>query len=162
MHTNKKLEVEQYAKIIRLMKFTKKLSTKQFFFFHLLILITTLTLFFGLYYILNIQYQKSTNPFSNGPITTPPKSLRLDLDQPDDDILTYQSSIIISGKTSPLMDVLIFTDSQDLVIKSKPDGSFTIILNLDPGTTKIVAAVFDQTGDSRTTQRTVYYSKEQL
>lgn len=144
------------------MKLDKKLSTKQFLLSHFLILLVGLTFLAGLYYILNVQYQKSSNPFLNGPVTTPPKTLRLDLDHPDDDSLTFQPSIIVSGQTSPLKEVLIFTNSQDLVITSKRDGSFSTILNLDEGVNRITAAVFDSTGDSRSVGRSVYYSKEKL
>ena len=144
------------------MKLGKKLSTKQFIISHLFILIVGLTFLFGLYYVLNIQYQKSNNPFLNGPVTTPPKTLRLDLDHPDDDSLVFQSSIIISGQTAPSKDVLIYTDSQDLVITSKKDGSFSTILNLDEGVNSITAVVFDATGDSRSIERSVYYSKEKI
>lgn len=144
------------------MKLNKKLSTQQFILSHLFILIIGLTFLFGLYYILNIQYQKSSNPFINGPVTTPPKTLRLDLDHPDDMSLSYQSSILVSGQTNPQREVLIFTDSQDLVITSKKDGSFSTLINLDEGENKITAAVFDQAGDNKLTERTVYYSKEKL
>ena len=144
------------------MKLTKKLSTKHFIISHILILIAGLIFLSGLYYILNIQYQKGSSPFLNGPLTLPPKTLRLDLDQPDNDSLYFQSSILVSGKTAPLTEVLIFTDTQDLIIKSRKDGSFSLSVNLDDGENKITAVVFDPTGDSRFAERTVYYSKEKL
>lgn len=154
--------LRQYVKIASMPKFSKKLSFKQFILSHILILLIGLIFLGGLYYILNIQYQKSNNPFLNGPVTTPPKSLRLDLDQPDDDSLFYSASIIISGKTGPGRDVLISQNTQDLVLKSKADGSFSTILKLDKGVNKITAVVFDQTGDLRSEDRSVYYSEEKL
>lgn len=144
------------------MNLGKKLSAKHFILFNIFVLIFGLTFIFGLYYILNIQYQKSNNPFSDGPVTTAPKTLRLDLDYPDDEGLTHSSSIIVSGQTAPHKEVLIYTDSQDLVITSKKDGSFSTVLNLDEGVNRIVVAVFDATGDTRTAERTVYYSKEKI
>lgn len=141
---------------------TKKLSHKQFIVSHLLVLVVGLTFLFGLFYILNIQYQKSNNPFLNGPVTTLPKTLRLDLDHPDDMSLTFESSILVSGKTIPARQVLIFTDSQDLVLTPKNDGSFSVSLNLTEGENRIVAVVFDATGDSRSSERTVFYSKEKI
>lgn len=116
----------------------------------------------GLYYILNIQYQKPTKPFLHGPVTSIPKTLRLDLDQPADDSLTFQNSIIVSGQTSFGKDVLIFSSSEDLVIKSKNDGSFSTVFNLQPGINMITVAVFDADGDTRSIERTVYYSKEKI
>lgn len=144
------------------MKLRKKLSTKQFIISHFFILIVSLTFIFGIYYILNIQYQKPSSLFAGGPLTVLPRSLRLDLDHPDGDSLSFQSSILLSGKTNPLNEVLIFTDSQDLVIKSKKDGSFSTVINLDEGDNKITAVVFDPNGDSKSIERSVYFSKEKL
>ncbi len=140
----------------------KKLSVKQFILSHLIILTVGLLFLAGIYYIVNIQYQQNDKSFEKGPVTTPPKSLRLDLDQPDDDALTFQSSILISGKTAPSKEILISTDTQDLVIKSKPDGSFSTVITLDEGVNKITAVVFDATGDFRSIERSVYYSKEKI
>lgn len=145
------------------MKLGKKLTTKHFILAHTLILITALMFLAGLYYILNIEYQQpAKDSFSNGPVTTTPKTLRLDLDQPDQDSLSYSASIIVSGKTGPKKEVLISTDNNDLVIESNQDGSFSTILNLDEGINRIIAVVFDSTGDWRSSQRTIYYSKEKL
>ena len=140
----------------------KKLSLKSFILSQVLILILGLTFLGGLYYILNIQHPQPKNAFLAGPVTSTPKSLRLDLDQPDQDSLTYSSSIIVSGKTGPGNEVLISTENFDSVIKSKPDGSFSTILSLDEGANRVTATVFDKTGDSRSAERTVYYSKEKL
>ena len=128
----------------------------------ILVAIVSLACLGGLYYILNTPLQKSTDPFIKGPVTKPPKTLRLDLDQPDQDFLSYSSSIIVSGKTGPAKEVLISTDTNDLVIKSKPDGSFSTVLDLDEGLNRITAVVFDSTGEFRSTERSVYYSKEKL
>lgn len=144
------------------MKLKKTLSSKQFFVSQFLVFLFGFLFLVGLYYILNIQYQKSSRPFSMGPVTTSPKTLRLDLDRPEDDSLVFQNSIIISGQTTPFREVLIFTDSSNLVITSKKDGSFSTILNLDEGVNKITASVFDPDGDTKTAERTVYYSKEKL
>lgn len=143
-------------------KLLQKLSPKTFILSQVLILVTGLLYLVGLYYILNIQYQGIKSYSLKGPVTTLPKSLRIDLEQPDDNNLTYQSSIIVSGKTAPNTEVLIFTDSQDLVIKSKPDGSFSTVVKVDEGANLITAVVFDITGDSRSDVRTVFYSKEKL
>src|SRR3989338_9427194 len=107
------------------MQLKKKLTSKQFFLSQFFVFLIGFLFLITLYYILNIQYQKNTRPFSMGPVTTSPKTLRLNLDKPDDDSLVFQNSIIISGQTTPFREVLIFTDSQDLVITSKKDGSFS-------------------------------------
>lgn len=144
------------------MKLRKKISQKHFIISHILILIVGLIFLGGLYFILNIQYKTSSNPFSNGPVTSKPKSFTLTLDQPADETLTFQGSILLSGKTSPHLQVLISTDTDDQVIESKLDGSFSVTLNLDEGVNTIKVVAFDQIGDTRETERLVYYSKEKL
>lgn len=116
----------------------------------------------GLYYILNVQYQEPENPFLRGPLTTAPKTLRLDLDQPDQDLLSFSSSLLVSGKTGPAKEVLISTENTDLVIKSKSDGSFSTVFTLNEGVNNITATVFDSTGDYKSVTRSVYYSKEKI
>ncbi len=144
------------------MKLKKKLSSKHFIVSHILILIVGLIFLGGLYYILNIQYKTSSDPFSNGPVTSKPSSFTLDLAQPADETLSFQGSILLSGKTGPHMEVLISTDSNDLVLESKSDGSFSTTLNLDEGVNNIKVVAFDPTGDIRETERLIYYSKEKL
>lgn len=148
--------------MIEPMKLNQKLTTKQFILSHLLILVIGFIFLSGLYYILNIQYQKPSNPFLNGPVTTAPKSLLLNLEQPDQDTLSYSPSIVVSGKTGPSKDILISTDTNDFITQSKIDGSFSTVLNLDEGVNRITVAVFDAIGEMRSTNRTVYYSKEKL
>lgn len=117
----------------------------------------------SLYYYLNVRYQPSSNPYSLGlPVTSAPKSLRLDLDQPDDDLLTFTKQVIVSGQTGPGMDILISSESYDLVIKSSPEGKFSTIFDLSEGVNEISVVVFDATGDTRSAERTVYYSEEKI
>lgn len=145
-----------------MVKLTQKISPKHFILSHLLIFIISLIFLGWLYYILNLQYQKSSAPFLNGPVTSRPKSFTLTLDQPADESLVFSPSILVSGKTSPHQDVLISTESRDQVIEAKSDGSFSLTLNLDEEVNDIKVVVFDSTGDTRETDRLVYYSKEKL
>lgn len=145
-----------------MMKLNQKISGKYFVISQVSLLIFGLIIIGILYYILNIQYQKSQNPFSNGPVTTLPKTLILNLDQPDDNILTFESQILVSGKTLPFKEVLISTQSQDLVVLSKKDGSFSTEINLDEGENLVTVVVFDSDGDTKSEEKTVYYSKEKL
>lgn len=149
--------------MFQMIDFKKKLSKKQFIFSQFLILILGLTFIATLYYYLNIQYQLQISPYSQGlPVTTPPKSLRLDVDQPDDDLLTFTKQVIVSGQTGGGMDILISSQSDDLVIKSSPEGKFSTIFDLEEGVNEISVVVFDATGDTRSAERTVYYSKEKI
>lgn len=97
-----------------------------------------------------------------GPVTVLPKSLRIDLGTPDDNLLTFQSSLIVSGSTLPNLLVLISTQSQDSVVESKKDGSFSTVIKLEEGVNNLTVVVFDGSGDSRSMERTIYYSKEKI
>lgn len=145
-----------------MLKLTKKLTKKQFVISQLAIFIAGLLFLGAIYYILNIQYQPKKEPFQLGPVTTKPKTLRIDLDQPDDMALFFEREIIVSGKTGPNLEILITTESSDFVIKADLGGKFSAILNLSEGPNKITAVVFDSTGDSRFSERNVYYSKEKI
>lgn len=144
------------------MKLTKKLSTRQFIVSHLLIFAASLFFLFSLHYVLNIQYEQTQNRFEAGPVTSKPKSFILNLDQPSDDSLIFSSSLLLSGKTAPNLEVLISINEEHLMIEAKPDGTFSQTLTLDEGVNNITVTSFDQTGDSRVTARTVYYSKEKI
>lgn len=146
-----------------MVKLSKKLSLKTFILSQILILIFSLTFLAGLYYILNIQYGQNTLSYAKkGPVTTLPKSLRLELEQPADDTLVFTPSVIVSGKTGPKSLVLLATDTQNVVIESNSKGAFSTVLKMDEGINNLRAVVFDATGDSRSDERTVYYSKEKI
>lgn len=142
--------------------FFKKLTLFQFFLSQIIVILFGFMVIGGIYYVLNVWHQPSLKPFEAGPVTTPPKSLLLNLDQPEDNTLSFVSSILISGKTSPTKEILVMSDSQDKVIKSNQDGSFSSEIRLNEGENKITVVVFDMLGESRTSERTVFYSKEKI
>ncbi len=114
-------------------------------------------------YILNIQYQ-AAKPYSlgNGPVTTAPATLTLEVSSPDDNSLTFQSAVLVSGSTSPNLPILISAQSQNVVVQSKFDGSFSTVINLEEGVNQIKIVSFSPTGDQRSVDKTIYYSKEKL
>lgn len=142
--------------------FTKKLTGLQFFLSLIIIFQVGFIIILGFNSTINVKSKEHSNPFEAGPVTTAPKSLLLSLDQPEDNVLSFESSILISGKTSPSKEILLTTSSEDKVIKSKADGSFSDDVNLVEGENKISVVVFDDRGDSRSTERTVYFSKERI
>lgn len=141
-----------------------KLESKTFILSQTLILLVSLVLIGILYYFLNLQYPTPLTNFSTlgGPITSEPKSLLLTVEEPENDKLVFKSTTLISGKTTPNLPVLISTESQDLVINSKGNGTFSTSLELDLGVNQIQVSVFDGNGDSRSETRIVYYSEEKL
>lgn len=154
----------QYGRIASMPKLTRKLPTKYFILFNLSLFLLSLIFLLGLYYTLNLQYQSPSQAYSDSglPLTSEPKSLIIDLEQPEDNLLTFDSSIVVSGKTTPNMDVLISTESKDVVIKASSSGSFSTVLSLDEGINTISAVVFDILGEERKEVRSVYFSKEKI
>lgn len=143
------------------MKLTQKLSPRVFFLSQAMILFLGLIFLGSLYYMLYAPNSSESSVVA-GPVTTLPKSLRIDLDQPDDNLLTFAPSLVVSGNTLPNLRVLISTESQDSVVESKKDGSFSTVINLNEGTNNLTVVVFDSAGESKQIERTVYYSKEKI
>lgn len=143
------------------MKLTQKLSPRVFFLSQAMILFLGLIFLGSLYYVLYAP-NNSESSITAGPVTTLPKSLRIDLDQPDDNLLTFASSLVVSGNTLPNLRILISTESQDSVVESKKDGSFSTVVKLEEGINNLTVVVFDAAGESKQIERTVYYSKEKI
>lgn len=140
------------------------MSPKAFITSQIMILILGFAAIGGFHYILNIQYQPPTGVYSatGGPVTSAPATLVLELQQPEDDLLVFQPSVIISGKTAPKSSIYISSESNDQALESKKDGTFSTVFDLKGGTNNIQILVFDKTGDSKSLERLVYYSKEKI
>ena len=141
-----------------------KLTTREFIFSQILILVSGLIFLGVLYYIVYIDSPSQTQNsfFIGGPVTKEPASLMLELTTPDDDLLVFQEDLEISGSSLPNSYILVTSASANLVIKSKSDGSFSSDFELNEGVNEIKIIVFDQNGDQKMLERTVYYSKEKL
>ncbi len=129
-----------------------------------LILVITLgaVAYFGGFNSLIQSNSSKTSLGSGGPITKPPASFALKLDSPDDNQLVFSQDLVISGSSLPNLPILISSPTKDQVITTKPDGSFSNDFTLDPGLNELKITIFDKTGEPRTQQRTIYYSKEKI
>ena len=58
--------------------------------------------------------------------------------------------------------LLISAENKDLLTKSEADGVFSAVLNLAEGVNTITTTVFDESGDTRSVERIVFYSKEKI
>lgn len=142
---------------------SKTLSTKAFIFSQIMILTIGIVTLLIINYFVNVKGQtaKLYSP-TGAPVTSEPATLSLNISSPDGDILSFNSSIIVSGDTNPESTVLISSDAQNLILESKNDGSFSSTFSLDEGVNNITIAVFNKLGDIRTQNRTIYYSKEKI
>lgn len=142
----------------------KYLSTKTFVLTLSAILIFGLTFIGGLYYILNYQYQNTNiSPLLSGsPVTSEPVSLTLNLTDPSDNLLTTSSAILVTGETSPAA-VVIFNLNEDYSsLEAGDKGGFSTTLKLTSGVNKLAVTVFDNLGNSKIENRTLYYSTEKI
>lgn len=144
------------------MKFQQSLSPKTFFLSQILILAFSLIFLGVIHYIVNIQYVKGNRYSLRGPVTTLPILLTLEVVSPDDNLLTFDSPYLISGKATPRTQVLISSETSDQVVQAKADGSFAVSFPLAEGPNEITIIAFDKVGEQRALTRTIYYSKEKI
>jgi hypothetical protein len=137
------------------------LSTKTFVLSHLTILILALIFFGGLYYILYPdKFQSAVNQYN--PVTKEPVSLFLEITSPEDDVLTYDGSTVISGRTGADATVIISNNTSDVGLQSGNDGQFSKVFPLTEGANIIEITAFDSEGNSKTVTKSVYFSKEKI
>lgn len=137
----------------------KVLSTKTFVLSHLTILILSLAFFGGLYYILyQDKFQASITQYL--PITKEPVSLFLEITSPEDDIFVTDGNLVISGKSSPDVAIIISNQTTDATLQSGKDGQFSKVFPLTPGANVIEITAFDPEGNTKTATKSVFYREE--
>jgi hypothetical protein len=116
----------------------------------------------GYYFYNQIKPSSNNTQLMNEPVTSAPVSITLEVSSPDEDTLSFEPSVLISGKTVANSPVLISSKSSDLVVTSKSDGSFSTLMDLSEGTNNIQITTFDKNGEKKDINRAVYYSKEKI
>lgn len=143
---------------------SRNMSTTSFIFAMFVILILGSAFFLALHFYLNPKQIPVT--FQNyQPVTTLPVSLTLDLSNPDDNLLVFDSSVLVSGKTVPgalVLITLITANDQNQTITASSDGYFSQTIKLSPQVNQLSISAFDNLGNSKSEQRTIYFSEEKL
>lgn len=117
--------------------------------------------FLGLMYLFLNPSTASTPLSLQKPVTTEPVSLTLNLSSPDNNLLVFDPDILVQGQTSEGATVILDTDNADFV----PDlsgGNFSATVKLQPGLNQLTVTSFDDTGNSKSENRVVYYSTEKI
>lgn len=142
--------------------FQKKISTATFITSHLLLLILGLIFAIGLYFLLynSLPFAKLDQVAKYMPITTQPTSFNLEIKNPDHELWVFNSTILVSGKTSARANIVISSNDSDYGVVASNDGEFSKIINLDTGLNEITITGFDEEGNSKTENRTIFYSEE--
>jgi hypothetical protein len=146
-------------------KINTPLSTQHFIISHLGILIFGLVFLAGLYFLLNRDSFNKSAILDYLPITQKPTSLNLEIKNPEDELLTFNKSLVLSGTASPKSTVLVVIDGSSTSydgVEADTNGSFQKTITLTPGLNMIEVTSFDLDGSSKSATRSVYYSQEQL
>lgn len=137
------------------------LTTKTFVLSHLILLILALVFFGGLYYILYPERFNAAAPDYN-PVTKEPASLFLEIGSPEDDVLVYDNSLVISGKTGPNTTVIISNNQSDVALQAGKTGEFSKVFTLSPGPNIIEITAFDSDGNNKSVTKSVFFSEEKI
>lgn len=96
------------------------------------------------------------------PVTSKPVSLTLNLSAPEDNLLTFDPDLLLQGKTSPQAKVILILEKEDLALEANNFGDFSTTVKLTEGVNNITVAAFDNLGNKKSEERTVFYSKEKI
>lgn len=127
----------------------------------LALLVLGLIFFIGLRVYINTGYIKSLWE-DNQPVTKQRKEFNLVVSNPDDNVLVFDKSLLVTGSSTPKTTVIISTDTDDYAFQTTNNGDFSSSITLSPGLNKITISAFNDTGNSQKQERTVFYSTEQL
>jgi hypothetical protein len=141
--------------------FDVRISTQTFFISQAALLTGGLIYIFLLSFLLN-RYDIQPKTSQVLALSATRMNLLLEVDSPEDNVLTFDSAHSIAGKTNPLSSVVISTPSKDFVTQANTKGEFSQTVILQEGLNQIGVTTFDSEGRTKTTTRLIYYSKEKV
>lgn len=96
-------------------------------------------------------------------ITKMPQAVAdIELDQPQDQSISPDKNITISGKTKSAAAIVLNSDTDIKVLEASGDGHFSSDTVLSEGANNFTLTAFDTHGDSISKEITVYYTPEKL
>lgn len=131
-----------------------------------IITMTTIYFYFNPEILENLPFQLSFQIFpqkeqssliSSAPVTSEPISLSLNLSSPDNNLLVFDSDILVSGKTSSQATLILSLDEDDFAMEVDTSGNFSSTLKLKNGVNHLIVTVFDHQGNSKSESRTIYF-----
>lgn len=139
----------------------KNLGNNLFIFSMIIILLGGIGFFITLHFFVNPQQNPMTET-SYQPVTTNPVSLTLNLSSPDDNILVFDSNLLVSGQSTPGNLILVMVNDNNQILNSSKEGSFSLTVKLKSGSNQIIVSAFDNQGNYKIEERLIYYSEEKL
>lgn len=122
------------------------------------VFITALIFLFGIHFLLNKDSFRTTLK-NYIPVTKESKEFKLDLNNPDEDKLVFDGSILVSGKSSAFASIVISTQDKDTGFAVGKTGEFSRIIDLSPGLNYLSVSAFDPAGNVKTENRIIFYSE---
>jgi hypothetical protein len=116
---------------------------------------------YGVYRInTNVTRNKilAENNATPSPTPSGPKEFKVVLDKPNDNDVTTESSIAVSGLTKPDTWVIVSGEGEDYMTKSDSSGTFTQTIDLASGVNQIKVTAFDPAGKNNASGVLVVYS----
>ncbi|HPS40478.1 MAG TPA: hypothetical protein PLQ50_00520 [Candidatus Woesebacteria bacterium] len=85
---------------------------------------------------------------------------QLVINRPEEDLLTNEEELIISGSSTPDSFVVIFVNNVENIINTDQSGNFSLKVKLNKGGNLIEINSIDEDGKQINKQRTVIYEPE--
>lgn len=139
----------------------RKLSTQTFIASQIIILLCGLFIFISLALYVNDGPGKSPWQLKL-PVTQVPKSFNLTINSPEDNLLVFDQTLLISGKTSAKTPVIISTPNEDFALLSSDNGDFSKDITLKLGLNIITINAVSEDGTIKQIKKIAYFSKEQI
>ncbi len=154
-------EIATPGKIEKRSLLNTPLSLKAFIISQTLILTISLLFLGGFYYYLNKD--TGLNDWKNrGPVTTRLASLSLDILNPEDDFLTFEKSVVVSGRTMARATVVIINNETPEILEANTKGEFSKVIDLETGPNQLTITAFDVVGNNKSVAKTIYYNEEKI
>ncbi len=113
-------------------------------------------------FIFHYPKAKQASILSSQPVTTKPLSLTLNVNNPDDNLLSFDGDLLVQGTTAPKASVVLNWEGQNQALQADQQGNFSATIKLDEGTNLLTITAFDEIGNSKFDKRMIFYSTEKL
>jgi hypothetical protein len=145
------------------MKFLlRNISVKYFVILQVIFLFGGIGFILGLHYIINIKYSPTESFINPRTITTRSKNFAFNIDSPQKDIISYNRSILISGKSGPNQKVLFASENKREILQSDIEGNFSKSWELEDGLNVLKIVSFNSQGISKEETRILFYEEKEI
>ena len=87
---------------------------------------------------------------------------QLAISSPEDELLTDDKTLLVSGGTGPNNFVIIFVNNEEIITLADESGNFSVEVTLDEGANFLVIQSIDEDGKDCQVERTVIVNEEFL